>query len=190
MPRMKNTPTLRPSLLGTDSTASWTAEVVSLDQVIIRKTDEQFEVTTPRAMLPAVAACAALLMLGAAILANGDGLMKFMGGGIVAFAILWLRELRWSGVRVTTTSIVERGDLRRKRWRTDDVRSFLVAKTPHIIPWQSLWIELQNAESQPLEQVRVFGLGGRSRERLERAAEDANTWLRAHRAGGSAPSFD
>lgn len=151
-------------------------------QVIVRQSDSQFEVVTPRAVWPAVFGCLTFLLVGLAMLLSGDLVLIVMGGAVAVLAIVSIRELVRSGMRMTAGSIVERGDLRRKCWNTGEVERFFVNKTPHIVPWQSLWLQLTDSERRPLEQVRVFGgEEGAGRERLDRAAEEANDWLVMHR---------
>lgn len=154
-------------------------------QVVVRRSAERFEVVTPRAVWPTVLGCLAFLLVGfAMLLSGGEPVLIVMGGAIAVFAIRWLNELRRSGMCMTADSIVERGDLRRRRWNTGEVERFFVDKTPHIVPWQSLWLELAGSEPRPLEQVRVLGRAeGAGWQRLERVAEDANDWLMTHRLG-------
>ncbi|MDP1794468.1 MAG: hypothetical protein Q8K63_10075 [Acidimicrobiales bacterium] len=150
-------------------------------RVTIERSDARLLFTTPWAHLPTALSCAGVFVVGLALAFSGDAVWTVMGLAMLVFAVFLFRELRRAGVSITAEQIVERGDLVRKRWPTSEVKRFFVDKAPHIVPWQSLWIELRDGRTRALEQVRVFGVEDNAgREQLEDAAREANEYLDAH----------
>ena len=60
-----------------------------------------------------------------------------------------------------------------------DARPYaIVHRTPHVVPWFSIWVKLSSCEVRALEQVRVLELRrGAGLDELNRAAVLMNEWL-------------
>lgn len=43
-------------------------------------------------------------------------------------------------------------------------------RTPHVVPWYSLWVRLSTKDVRPLQQVRILAMGQDGRDRLTDAA--------------------
>jgi len=81
-------------------------------------------------------------------------------------------------ISLTTNELSEQGDLRRHNFATTEINQFFVDRTPHVVPWFSIWVRLSSGEVRALQQTRVLGRRrGPAFEELDRAAASMNQWL-------------
>lgn len=139
------------------------------------------EVRTPAAHVPTIASGSAAVLVGASMLAGLRPVNAFtvvLGLGAVVMGMWIAVSAARARVMLTDDQLEQHGDLRRKLVPTDQISEFYVDRTPHLVPWISVWVRLRSGEELPLEQCRVFGFTrGDAHQRLQHAVDSLNDRL-------------
>lgn len=142
------------------------------------------QVRTPLASLPTVAGGIGFVLVALAMLVAlrpVSFLSAVVGLGALVVGIGLILAGARARIVLTEDQLVHFGDFRQREVATNDVSEFYVDRTPHLLPWFSVWVRLESGEGRPLDQCRVFEIrSGPARERLEQAAKSMNDWLAEH----------
>lgn len=153
-----------------------------LSQIVVHVEPSELRIRTPRAHALGVLAGAAFGVVGLSMLLMLRPVEPFqlvLGVALIVLGLALTRAAMRGGVVLTRSELVEYGDLRRHTYDTSEIDEFFVDRTPHVVPWYSLWVRLSTTDVQPLQQVRILAMGQDGRDRLTDAAATATRWLRA-----------
>jgi hypothetical protein len=139
------------------------------------------EVRTPTAHIPTIVAGCGVTLVGVSLIApvepNGV-FMMVLGTAALIVGVWTVRSSSRACIRLTEDRLIESGDLIVKTVPTTQVAEFFVDRTPHVVPWFSIWARLGSGELRALEQCRVLELRpGAGHRGLLDASESLNRWL-------------
>jgi hypothetical protein len=121
------------------------------------------------------------ILIGLATLAPpgpADVFAVLLGLALVALGAWFVWSASRARLLLTPAQLVERGDLRSKVIPTGQIREFYVDRTPHVVPWFSMWVRLGSGEERALQQCRVLEFRPSvAHRRLLDAADCLNAWL-------------
>lgn len=153
-----------------------------LSQIIVRVEPSELRIRTPRAHALGVVAGATFGVVGLSMLfmiRPVEPLQLVLGVASIFLGLTLVRAATRGGVVLTRSELVEYGDLRRHTYDAGEIDEFFVDRTPHVVPWYSLWVRLSGDDVRPLQQVRILAMGQDGHDRLTDAAATATRWLRA-----------
>lgn len=136
------------------------------------------EVRTPAAHVSTIAGGCALVLVGVSMMAALRPVSAFsvaLGFGSAVVGLWLVMSAGRAHLLLTDDELVQRGDLRRRVIRTEQINEFYVDRTHHVVPWFSVWVRLRSGEERALEQCRVFEIRrGEAHQRLQHAVDALN----------------
>ncbi|HUP75603.1 MAG TPA: hypothetical protein VM282_21370 [Acidimicrobiales bacterium] len=163
-----------------------------IQRVHVEVSPSEIRVRTPIANIPPFIASPLLVLAGVSMLLSSepsvhpnvfvDALMYVLGVGSVVLGVWALVSTVRAHVSLTTDVLSEHGDLRRRKFAAMEITHFFVDRTPHVVPWFSIWVRFSSGDVRALEQVRVLEFRrGQGFEALQRAATAMNQRLAEQR---------
>lgn len=162
------------------------------NQVTIQMNETEVRIRTPRGHLAGAGAGLGFLIIGIAMLTTLRPYTPYqivLSCAAIALGAGLTRAARHGGLTVTSSKLVEKGDLRKRVIEVGRIQRLFVRRAPHILPWYCLWVRLNDKADIALPQVRVLSFRPSSGlEALQAAAETANTWLQQLGGQPSSPA--
>ena len=151
------------------------------ERVSLDVSSSEVRLRTPLAHLPTVLAGVGAVIVGvsmvlllrpASVGSVAVGLASSVGGVCI------LVSVSRAHISLTSSRLAEYGDLRRRDFAATDIIEVFVDRTPHVVPWFSIWVRLRSGKAYPLQQARVLGFRrSQGVEELKEAAASMSDWL-------------
>ena len=151
------------------------------ERVNLDVSSSEIRLRTPLAHLPTMLAGVGAVIVGVSMVVS----LRPASAGSVALGLasvgggVWIlvSESR-AHISLTSSRLAECGNLRKRDFAATDIIEVFVDRTPHVVPWFSIWVRLHSGEAYPLQQARVLGFRrGRGVEELKEAAAAMSDWL-------------
>lgn len=146
-------------------------------------TSSSVTLRTPGAHLPTTMAGCAFLLVGVAMVLEyrpldaWGALIGLSSAGLGTWLVMSSTQAR---LRLSVDGLELVGNARMRRFRAgiDEMDEFYIERTPHIVPWTSVWVCFRSGEQRAIEDVRVFGFAhGESQRQLQQAVDTLNAHL-------------